>query len=285
VTILEALRQAAARLREAGVDSPDHDAEVLLRHVLGWDRARLIADGATPLAPGNRSAYDALVDERARRRPLQHLTRAQWFWKDEFLVTPDVLIPRPETELLVEAALDLFRDVERPLIVDVGTGSGCIALSLATELPDARIHATEISEPALSVARDNARRLGLEGRVTFHLGDLLEPVRSLEGSVDLIVSNPPYVGADELETLAPEVRDHDPRVALVPPGDRFAVYRRLMPAASRVLSPCRWLAVEIGTGMLDEVIDMIGSAGLRLLRFVPDGSGVSRSVIAVRSIG
>jgi release factor glutamine methyltransferase len=285
VTVLEALRQATARLREAGIDTPDHDAEVLLRHVLGWDRARLIADGVTPFASDHQAAYDALVDERANRRPLQHLTGTQWFWKHEFRVTSDVLIPRPETELLVEAALELLRDVEHPLVVDVGTGSGCIALSLAAERPDAEIHAADISEPALAVARDNASRLGLDDRVAFHHGDLLAPVTSLAGSVDLVVSNPPYVGAEELATLAPEVRDHDPRVALVPPGDPFAIYRRIVPAASEVLRPGRWLAMEMGAGMADEVTRTIESAGLRLHRVLPDAAGVPRSVIALRPIG
>jgi release factor glutamine methyltransferase len=287
VTISEALRRATERLREAGVDSPDHDAEVLLRHVLGWNRARLIADGAKPFSRDPQAAYDAVVDERARRRPLQHLTGTQWFWKDEFIVTPDVLIPRPETELLVEAGLELLGGIERPRIVDVGTGSGCIALSLASERLDAEVHATEVSEPALSVARDNARKLGLDGRVAFHLGDLLEPVRSLAGSVDLVVSNPPYVGAKELPTLAPEVRDHDPRVALVPPGDGdpLAIYRRLAPAAAEILRPNRSLAVEIGAGMLDDVRRTIESAGLRLHRVLPDAAGLSRTVIALRPIG
>jgi release factor glutamine methyltransferase len=286
VKIVEALRQAARRLREAGVDSPDHDAEVLLRHVLGWDRAWLVAEGARPLAPDHEAAFDTLVDERARRRPLQHLTGRQWFWKHEFHVTPDVLIPRPETELLVEAGLELLRGVDRPLILDVGTGSGCIALSLAAERLDAEVHGTEISESALGVARDNAVRLGLQGRVTFHLGDLLEPTARLAGKVDLVVCNPPYVGPDELATLAPEVRDHDPRVALVPPGDgdRFAVYRQLLPAAFDALRPGRWLVVEIGRGMLDEITSTIGPTGLRLHRVIPDGAGLSRAVIALRPI-
>jgi release factor glutamine methyltransferase len=285
VTILAALRRAAERLREAGVESPDHDAETLLRHVLRWDRARIIANGSVPLDADHRAAFDALVDERARRRPLQHLTRTQWFWKHEFLVTPDVLVPRPETELLVEAGLELLAGRPGARIVDVGTGSGCVALSLASERPDAEIHATDISESALAVARENAARLALDGRVVFHLGDLLEPVRTLAGSVDLVVSNPPYVGEDELATLAPEVRDHDPRIALVPPGDRFAVHRRLIREASEALRPGRWLVAEIGTGMLDEVTRTIEAAGLRLLRVLPDLAGVARSVIALRPTG
>jgi release factor glutamine methyltransferase len=285
VTVLEALRQAASRLREAGVDSPDHDAEVLLRHSLGWDRSRLVAEGSTPLAPEALAVYETLVGERAGRRPLQHLTGTQWFWKHEFTVTPEVLIPRPETELLVATGLELLRDVERPQIVDVGTGSGCIALSLAAERPDAEIHATEISEPAVAVARENALRLGLEGRVAFHLGDLLEPTLHLAGRVDLVVSNPPYVGEDELASLAPEVREHDPKDALVPPGDPLAVYRRLAPAAVELLRPGRWLAVEIGFGMADGVRRALEPAGLRFERVVPDPAGIPRAVIALRPIG
>jgi release factor glutamine methyltransferase len=210
---------------------------------------------------------------------------AQWFWKHEFTVTPEVLIPRPETELLVAAGLELLRDVERPQIVDVGTGSGCIALSLAAEREDAEIQATDISEAAVAVARENALRLGLEDRVAFHIGDLLEPTIHLAGRVDLVVSNPPYVGEDELASLAPEVRDHDPREALVPPGDRVALYRRLGPAAVDLLRPGRWLAVEIGLGMTDEVTRALEPAGLRVERVVPDPAGIPRAVIAQRPIG
>jgi release factor glutamine methyltransferase len=225
------------------------------------------------------------VEERARRRPLQHLTGCQWFWKHEFTVTADVLVPRPETELLVEAGLALLRDVESPRIVDVGTGSGCIALSLAAERPDAEVHATDISGPALAVARENALRLGLEARVTFHLGDLLEPMTHLAGEVDLVVSNPPYVDSMELAGLAPEVREHDPKEALVPPGDRASVYRRLGPEAAELLRPGRWLGVEIGQGMSDEVSQALRPAGLRVERVVPDLAGIPRALIAVRPLG
>jgi len=284
VTVHGALREAGERLRSVGVDSPEHDAEVLLLHVLGWDRARLLADGAQSIPPDAETSYRELVEERARRRPLQHLVGSQWFWKHEFLVTPDVLVPRPETERLVEVGLDLLREVERPRIVDVGTGSGCIALSLAAERPDAEVHATDISGPALAVARENALRLGLEARVAFHLGDLLEPMTHLAGQVDLVVSNPPYVDPAELASLAPEVREHDPRGALVPPGDRASLYRRLAPEAADLLRPGRWLGVEIGHGMADEVSRALRPAGLRVERFVPDLAGIPRALIAVRPL-
>jgi len=285
VTVQDALREATDQLRSADVDSPEHDAEVLLRHVLGWDRARILADGAATLPPGAEASYREQVGQRARRRPLQHLTGCQWFWKHEFTVTADVLVPRPETELLVEAGLDLLRDVESPRIVDVGTGSGCIALSLAAERPDAEVHATDISGPALAVARENALRLGLEARVSFHLGDLLEPMTHLAGEVDLVVSNPPYVDSDELPSLTPEVREHEPREALVPPGDRASLYRRLGSEAAELLRPGRWLGVEIGQGMSDEVSRALAPAGLRVERVVPDLAGIPRALIAVRPLG
>ena len=190
------VKDAAATLAAAGVPAPEWDAERLLRHVLGWDRAALVANPDRVVPEPEAERFRALVRRRASREPLQYILGTQAFWKHEFLVTPAVLIPRPETELLVETSLELLKDVERPLIVDVGTGSGCIALSLAAERPDAEVHAIDISAPALAVARENARRLGLEGRVAFHHGDLLEPVAHLAGRIDLVVSNPPYVDPD-----------------------------------------------------------------------------------------
>ena len=285
MTVKDALRAATDELRSADVDSPEHDAEVLLRHVLGWDRARVLTDGDADLSREAEESFRGLVKQRAARRPLQHLTGIQWFWKHEFTVTAEVLVPRPETELLVEAGLDLLREVERPRIVDVGTGSGCIALSLAAERPDAEVHAIDISGPALAVARENALRMGLEAQVTFHLGDLLGPLPHLAGEVDLVVSNPPYVDSAELPSLAPEVREHDPERALVPPGDRVSLYRRLGPEAAELLRPGRWLGVEIGQGMSDEVTRVLQPAGLRVERVVPDLAGIPRALIAVRPAG
>jgi release factor glutamine methyltransferase len=279
VRVGEALRDAEGRLRAAGVDSPGHDAELLLRHVLGWDRARLVASGDAGLGADDEAAFRALVLERAKRRPLQHLTGTQWFWKDEFSVSPDVLVPRPETEVLLEAGLAAVRDVPRPVVVDVGTGSGCLALSLARERPDAVVHAVDVSAAALAVARANARRLGLAGRVAFHHGDLLGPLDSFAGALDLVLANPPYVAAQELATLAPEVRDHEPRVALVPAGDRYAAYRGLAPAAFRLLRPGRRVGVEVGVGMAEEVSRILEGSGLHRERVVPDLAGIARVVI------
>lgn len=220
------------------------------------------------------------MDERARRRPLQHLTGTQSFWRHELRVTPDVLIPRPETELLVEAAIGVLSHATRPLTVDVGTGSGCIALSLAAELPEACIHATDISRAALAVAEENADRLGLAGRVRFHAGDLLEPLIRLAGRFLLVVSNPPYVDPSEAASLAPEVRDHEPHIALFAPEQRYSVYRRLAPQARRMLVPRGWLLLEIGQGMSDEVSRICTQEGFEVERVIPDLQAIPRVVVA-----
>jgi release factor glutamine methyltransferase len=249
--------------------------------VLGWERADVIAR-ASEEVPGPAAAlFETAVAERARRRPLQHLTGHQAFWKHDFVVTPDVLIPRPETELLVETALELVRDRPAPLVVDVGTGSGCIALSLAAERPDARVHAVDLSPAALLVARGNAARLHLESRATFHEGDLLEPVRALAGHIDLVVSNPPYVSAEEWVSLEPEVRDHDPRRALVPPEGVAGLYGRLFASAARRLRPGGRCLVEIGEGQGDLVTREARSAGLDVVEIRPDLRGIPRALVAI----
>jgi release factor glutamine methyltransferase len=280
VDVHRALAEAAARLAAAGIAEAGLDAERLLRHVLGWDRATLVARGRDPISDGDRRAFDALVAERERRRPLQHLVGTQAFWRHEFLVTPDVLIPRPETELLVEHGLEAIADIQGPVIVDVGTGSGCIALSLAAERPDAEVHATDVSEPALGVARRNAERLGLVGRVRFGRGDLLEPVASLAGRVALVVSNPPYVEAGEIASLAPEVRDHDPRIALTPDEGPPSLYRRLFAQAAPLLAPRGVVLVEIGAGQSGWVRAAAEAAGLHVVRIVPDLQGIPRAVVS-----
>jgi release factor glutamine methyltransferase len=279
VRAADALEHARLRLAAAGVAEARLDADHLLRHALGWDEAALIVRSREELPADALAAFERLVDARAARVPLQHLTGEQAFWRHVFRVTPDVLIPRPETEALVEAALDALRGVPAPRVVDVGTGSGCIALSLAAERPDAVVHAVDLSPAALAVARDNAARLGLAERVRFHQGDLLAPVAD-EPPFDLIASNPPYVGADELPSLAPEVRDHEPRMALVPPADRASVYRRLADAAAARLAAGRFLIVEIGRGMEDEVARACTDAGLETARVVPDLQGIPRVVVA-----
>jgi release factor glutamine methyltransferase len=280
MTAAALLREAAALLHDAGVPSPEWDAERLLRHVTGWDRAFVVARPEAPVGADAEARFRALLVRRAARVPLQHLVGTQAFWRHEFLVTPDVLIPRPETEVLVEACLDELRGRVAPRIVDVGTGSGCIAVSLALERPDAEVHAVDGSAAALDVARENARRLGA-GRVELHEGDLLGPVAGL---FDLVASNPPYVDASEIAGLQPEVRDHEPLQALVPPGgDRYAVYARLVPDAARALRPAGSLVLEIGQGMEGEVTRICQAAGLLPARVLADLQGIHRTLVARRS--
>jgi release factor glutamine methyltransferase len=278
MTVAQALRQAEQRLRDAGVPEPALDAELLLRHVRGWDRAAVIARSADTVPAAEERKFFALVDERAARRPLQHVTGTQAFWRHEFLVTPDVLVPRPETEILVEAALELMRGLEAPVVVDVGTGSGCIALSIAAERPDAAVHAVDVSPAALAVACENARRLGLPARVELHEGDLLEPVAYLGGRVDIVVSNPPYVDPGELPSLAPEVRDHEPRRALLAPDGPYGIYGRLAAASCRLLRPGGHLLAEVGRGMAETVAETFRAAGLAGIQTRPDLAGIPRVV-------
>jgi release factor glutamine methyltransferase len=281
VTIAEALERAAEVLRGAGVPAPELDAERLLRHLLGWDRAKVLAERGASLEDAAALRLEALVRERAQRRPLQHLLGTQAFWRHEFLVGPEVLIPRPETELLVEEALRFLAGRERPVVVDVGTGSGCIALSLAAEREDVEVHAADASPEALEVARRNAERLALADRVSFHEGDLLDPLAALRGRVDLVLSNPPYVDPGSRPGLAPEVRDHEPALALFPQGDVYSFYRRLSAAAPRLLREGGGLVVEIGLGMEAEVVRILEEAGLTVTAVLPDLQGIPRAVLAV----
>jgi release factor glutamine methyltransferase len=282
VTIAEAIEKAAHTLRIAGVATPELDAERLLRHVLDFDRAKVVAEGRSALPPDASTRYEALVRERAARRPLQHLVGTQSFWKHEFLVGPDVLIPRPETELLVEESLLLLGGRRGPVVADVGTGSGCIALSLAAERRDAEVHAVDISQAALVVARANALRLALDGRVIFHRGDLLSPLSAFRGRFDLVVSNPPYVDPAARPGLEPEVRDGDPAVALFPPDGPSSLYRRLAAEAFPLLRPEGGLVVEIGAGMAAEVEGIVRGAGFVVSKVRPDLQGIPRALVARR---
>jgi release factor glutamine methyltransferase len=280
VSVSESLADAARALSAAGVPDPERDAERLLRHALGWDAATLLARSRDQLHADALGRFARLVAERGRRVPLQHIIGAVEFWRREFLVSPAALIPRPETELLVEHALRALAGQPSPVVVDVGTGSGCIALSLAAERPDAQVHALDVSSAALALALENARRLGVADRVEFRQGDLLAPLAEFAGRVDLIASNPPYLDASEMPRLAPEVRGHEPQVALLPPdGDRYSVYRRLAPQARKLLRDGGSLLLEIGLGMEREVRAIGEGAGLAVEDVLPDLQGIPRLVI------
>jgi release factor glutamine methyltransferase len=275
--IREALRAAGEHLAAHDVGSPRLNAEVLLMFVLGCDRAHLFAHPERELTADEQARYDAVIRERTTGKPTQYITGHQEFWGMDFVVSPAVLIPRPETEHVVETALELARAVVQPRIVDVGTGSGCIALALAKELPQAEVLAVDISAEALEVAHKNASQLGLE-RVHFRQGDLLERVEA--ASFDLVVSNPPYVGEAEPEKAQREVREFEPKVAVFAGPQGMEVYERLIPQAARVLRPGGWLVMEIGYSIEEPVRALMSEFGE--LKTVPDLQGIPRVVAGKR---
>ncbi len=231
------------------------NAELLLMFTLGCDRAYLHAHPERVLAPDEISRYDSALVERARGVPAQYITGHQEFWGMDLIVSPAVLIPRPETEHVVEAVLKHVAQKLLPVgplrIADVGTGSGCIALALAKELPRAELHAVDISAAALEVARANAARHQLESRIQFHQGDLLAGFDN--NSFDVIVSNPPYVGESEEDTVQLEVRKFEPRQAVFAGPKGTEVIERLIPQAHDALKPGGWLVMEISGTIAEEV--------------------------------
>jgi release factor glutamine methyltransferase len=237
VQLEHAVRTAANRLAEAGVDGARHDAEALAAHLLGVERWDLIR---MPEAALDACAYEALVERRATREPLQHITGRAYFRHLDLAVGPGVFVPRPETETLVDWCLRALAGVENPLVVDLCTGSGAIALAIATELPGSRVHAVELDESALAWAARNTA--GSE--VVLHHGDAADALPELDGSVDLVVSNPPYIPLTEWEYVAPEARDHDPALALWAGEDGLEVVRAVERTARRLLKPGGSVGVE-----------------------------------------
>jgi release factor glutamine methyltransferase len=273
---------ARERLAAAGIASDEAglDAVLLARHVLGWDAATWIARETDPAPPGFVERYRELVARRTRREPMGYLLGRVEFWGLELEVSPAVLIPRPESEIIVEAALGAARGLPAPLIVDVGTGSGCLAVALASALPAARILAIDVSAPALAVARRNAARHGVARRIALVRGDLLGPLR---GEADLIVSNPPYVPRTERHNLQPEVRAYEPPEALFAGDDGLAVIRRLVAGAETHLRPGGWLIFELGIGQQPAVRALLEQSGRwHSIDIRPDLQGIPRTAMARR---
>ncbi len=239
----DALTSAVARLTAAHVPSPRMNAELLLMFTLGCDRAYRYAHPERELTAEETARYEDALAQRARGIPAQYITGHQEFWGMDFVVTPAVLIPRPETEHLIETVLPLARMLPGPRIVDVGTGSGCIAVALAKELPQAEIRATDISPAALEIARPNAARHQLESRIHFHETDLLQGLQP--NAFDFVVSNPPYVGESEEDQVQLEVRKFEPRNAVFAGPTGLEVIERLVPQAQAALKPGGWLVMEI----------------------------------------
>lgn len=282
MTIHDALRQAADRLKGVGIPEPMLEAESLMANALGTNRAGVIARGRDEVAESVLEAFTRLVDRRAHREPAQYISGTEDFHGLTFNVTPDVLIPRPETELLVETGIELLQDLPAAKAADIGTGSGCIAVSLAASLSGATVYAVDRSKAALTIAKGNADANGVAGRILFLEGDLLAPLEAagLKGLLDMIASNPPYIPADEIPGLQAEVQ-FEPKGALDGGPDGLDAVRRLIAEAPSYLKPGGWLLIEIGFGQADAVRELVRASGvLEYIEFKTDFAGIARVLVA-----
>jgi release factor glutamine methyltransferase len=290
--VREALKHGIGKLREANVPSFTLAAELLLLHTLGRDRAWLYAYPEDVISEAGARQFNALLVRRANGEPTQHLTGKQEFWGLEFEVTPNVLIPRPETEHVIEVALDRLavREIrggrkqtltgEGLHVIDVGTGSGCIAIALAKELPNAQITATDIAPAALVVAKRNAARHGVRDRIAFLEMNL---TRGMAGKYDLIVSNPPYIGRKEKDTLMREVRDHEPELALYGGEEGYEIYADLISGAARNVLPTGLLVLELGHNSLHAVQPLLEPPHWTKVGVTNDLAGIPRVIAAERA--
>jgi release factor glutamine methyltransferase len=285
MTVHERVAAARARLGDAGLSPAEAelDARLLAQYALGWDAARLAASAGEPEPAGFTAAFEALIVRRAAREPLAYITGRREFWSLDIEVSPAVLIPRPETELIVEHALERFSNRDVPIeIADVGTGSGCLAVALAHERPRSRVLALDVSDSALEVARRNGYRHGVADRIDFARADLLGATNR---QFDLIVSNPPYVPDRDRPTLQPEIRDYEPATALFAADDGLSVVRRLVAQSATHLKFGGVLIFEFGYGQADAVTELIRlTNGLVLLELVNDLQGIPRVAAVARQI-
>lgn len=281
MTLDEWLRKGEALLRTG--PHPDRarpDAELLLRHMLKLERAPLLARWKERLDENEAKHYQTLLERRLAGEPVQYILGEAAFYGLSLRVTRDVLIPRPETEHVVEKIIELAPLFKKPRILDVGAGSGAIAIAVAHEWPSAVVTATDVSAPALEIARKNAARAGFADRIRLLRGDLMTPVAGEQ--FDLIASNPPYVARSERDTLAVEVRDHEPEIALFAGDDGLAVYRRLIPTARTALVPGGYIVLEIGYGQAEKIGVLLLSEGFDTVELTPDLQGILRVASARR---
>jgi release factor glutamine methyltransferase len=284
--IAEALHEAAERLRAAGIIDARPDARALLSHTLGRDHAFLVAHSDEEIEPAALALFRERIARRASGEPVQYITGRQEFYGLDFEVSPAVLIPRPETELLVETALELLRYVtSAPLLCDVGTGSGCIPVTLLHERRDARAFALDISPDALAVAAQNAARHGVSERLTLRVSDCFDALAPPLAPFTLITSNPPYIPARDIPQLQREVREHEPRIALTPEGDDgdgLSIIRRLIREAAPFLIPGGHLLLEIGYGQHDAISPLVDPNIWTTFETRRDLQGIPRTVVLQR---
>ena len=279
VTILDFLNRSKVFLERQGMESPRLDAEVLLAHVMDCTRLDLYVRFEKPLSPGEIQRYRGLIQERGRGVPVAYLTNRREFFSLDFHVTPHVLIPRPETEHLVEAALEALGPEEKALVVDAGAGSGCVGIALARNRPGIHVIATDVSREALNIVGLNARRLQVADRISLLLGDLLEGLAPRQGGrpVQLILSNPPYVPLEDWNTLPRDVRTFEPQSALVARQKGTEFHTRLIRAAERVLVSGGALYMEIGHGQA-EIVAPVMQKAFGNVEVREDLAGISRII-------
>jgi len=265
-TIGELLKVSADYLKQKGIDSPRLSAEILLAHQLHLTRVKLYLQYDQPLTEQEVEGYRSLIRRRLSREPIQYITGTQEFWSMEFIVNPSVLIPRPETEVLVEQAVSLSKQNPNLLeeganLLDLGTGCGALAVVLAREFKKALIWATDLSEEALEIAHRNAERHGVRDRIEFRAGDWFTPFAGKASRFDMILSNPPYIPAEAFETLAPEVRDHEPRSALDGRAQGMYDITRILREAANYLVPGGWILMEMDPEQIPKAIQVIEETG------------------------
>ena len=279
-TIQRILEWTTGFLRQKGIESPRVEAELLLAHARKCPRIRLYMDFNSVLSDAERAAMRELVQRRAKREPIAWIIGSREFYGRSFEVGPAVLIPRPETETLVDVCLELLNKTEPVRIIEVGAGSGCISISLALQRPDSTFAASDISEPALEIARRNAQKHNVAERIQFVAGSALQPFLDQPRSWDAIVSNPPYIRDDEKDSLAPEIRDHEPPHALFAGTDGLDVVRLILAHAARLLKPGGFIALELDPAQCSTACQLLLDAGFTETRIHTDLAGLSRVVSA-----
>jgi release factor glutamine methyltransferase len=277
-TILALIRWADERFKKEGMATPRLDAEVLLAEALATDRVALYTHFDQPLQPDELARFKELIRRRLRREPVAYILGKREFWSLPLRVTPDVLIPRPETETLVAEALKILTPAEGKdfHILEIGTGSGAISIALARELPATKVVATDLSPKALAVAEENALRSGVRERIRFLQGDLFHPLEKGE-TFNLIVTNPPYIPRGQFPSLLPEVRDYEPKVALDGGKDGLDFFRRVLPAVDEYLLPGGWFLAEMGAGQDPQILKIAEkNPDLDSFTFAKDLGGINR---------
>lgn len=279
----ELVGQGADALREAGVQTARLDAELLLQHALGLNRSEFLTLGNVELSPAERDVYFSLIERRCAREPLQYITGEAAFRNLILRVTPDVLIPRPETELVVGEVIFAVKHMNKPKILDIGTGSGAIAIAVASEVPEAKVVATDISNAAVALAIENAETAGVTDRIRFLVSNYFGSLPSeYEESFNVVVSNPPYVSASEMSGLMPEVRDYEPAIALTPGRESLEPHRKIAAEAPRFLKTGGLLVLEVGAGTGNGGKEVLTATGhYREIELILDLAGQDRIVKGV----